>query len=125
MENERKKILIVDDDAGVRLMIQRILSRDGKYAIEEAKDGFVAGEKLKIFKADLIILDIMMPGKDGYATCKDIRKDESLKNVKILGISGESGEIGTIFIEQYGADRFLEKPFNATAFKNIVAGLLI
>ena len=60
-------------------MIRRLLSIERKYEIEEAVDGFEAGEKLRKFKADLIILDIRMPGKDGYATCKDIRKDVNLK----------------------------------------------
>lgn len=121
---EKKKILIVDDDAGIRLMIKRVLRTEERYEFEEAQDGLQAEEKLKSFLADLVILDIMMPNKDGYATCKDIRDDERLKGIKIIGISGNSGEIGKIFIEEYGADFFIEKPFNSKEFKEIVFQML-
>ena len=123
-EKNKSKILIVDDDKGARLMIRRLLTLENKYELEEAEDGLQAEERLKTFKADLMILDIMMKGQDGYVTCKNIRKNESLKYIKIIGISGESQEIGKVFIEEYGADRFMEKPFKAKEFKELIDRLL-
>jgi len=123
-EKNKSKILIVDDDKGTRLMIRRLLTLENKYELEEAEDGLQAEERLKTFKADLMILDIMMKGQDGYVTCKNIRKNESLKYIKIIGISGESQEIGKVFIEEYGADRFMEKPFKAKEFKELIDRLL-
>jgi len=123
-EKNKRKILIVDDDKGTRLMIRRLLTLENKYELEEAEDGLQAEERLKTFKADLMILDIMMKGQDGYVTCKNIRKNESLKYIKIIGISGESQEIGKVFIEEYGADRFMEKPFKAKEFKELIDRLL-
>ena len=123
-EKNKRKILIVDDDKGTRLMIRRLLTLENKYELEEAEDGLQAEERLKTFKADLMILDIMMKGQDGYVTCKNIRKNESLKYIKIIGISGESQEIGKVFIEEYGADRFMEKPFKAKEFKELIDRLV-
>ncbi len=123
-EINKKKILIVDDDDGTRYMIRRILTMERRYVIEEAVNGNDAEEKLRTFKADLVILDVMMPEKDGYKTCKDIRCDLKMKDIKIIGISGCSGEIGKIFIEEFGADRFMEKPFSSREFKEIISKLL-
>ncbi|MBU0468489.1 MAG: response regulator [Candidatus Omnitrophica bacterium] len=123
-ERNKSKILIVDDDKGTRLMIRRLLTLENKYELEEAEDGLQAEDRLKTFKADLVILDIMMKEQDGYVTCKNIRKNESLKDIIIIGISGESQAIGKVFIEEYGADRFMEKPFNAKEFKEIIDRLL-
>jgi len=123
-DKSTKKILIVDDDEGTRYMIRRLLTIERNYIIEEAVNGNDAQEKLKKFKADLIVLDVMMPEKDGYKTCREIRDDLKMNNVKIIGISGCPGEIGKIFIEEYGADRFLEKPFTLIEFKETISKLL-
>jgi len=117
-------IKFFNDDKGVRHMIKRILAIKGKYAIEEAEDGLKAGKKLESFPADLVILDIKMPQKDGYKTCMDIRNSINLKDIKILGISGTSGKSGKILVEKYGANRFLGKPFDSKLFKKIVEQLL-
>jgi DNA-binding response OmpR family regulator len=97
-------------------MIKRILLLDGRYDIEEAENGLEALETLKGFNADLVILDLMMPGKDGYQTCRDMKQD--FKGVKIIGMSGNIEAIGKIFVEEYGADYFFEKPFSSREFKN-------
>ncbi len=122
--NEGKKILIVDDDKGTRHMIRRLLLKDRKYEIEDSENGLEAIEKLKIFKADLIIIDIMMPGQDGYKTCEYIRNNLNMKDVKIIGVSGSTEEIGERFIQVFGADSFLEKPFMPNILKENISFLL-
>jgi len=106
------KILIVDDDRGMVSALQRLLMMDNKYIIEIAYDGFEAGKKFAGFKPDFIILDIRMPGLDGYQVCANIRSDPANKNVKILAISGtnEAHEIKKIM--DLGADDYLQKPFS-------------
>ena len=119
-----KKILIVDDDEGMRQSIRRLLAFDGKYEIEEAVDGLDAEEKLKKFTPNLIIIDVKMPGKDGYATCMYIRDDLGMKDVKIIGISGVSGGIGAAFMAALGADFYFEKPFCSNKFRERILKLL-
>ncbi|MBU0468488.1 MAG: response regulator [Candidatus Omnitrophica bacterium] len=120
----KKRILIVDDEQEVRQAIRRILMVSGKYIIEEAVDGFDAEKILKTYMPDLIILDVKMPGKDGYATCMHIRDDLRMKNVKIVGISGFSGGIGRSFMETLGADFYFEKPFDTNKLRERISKLL-
>ena len=121
---KRKKILIVDDDKEMRQAIRRLLTVAGNYEINEAKDGCDAEEQLKNFSPNLVILDIKMPGKDGYEICSNIRSNINMKNVKIIGLSGISGGIGAAFMEALGADYYFEKPFDNNIFKNKIFKLL-
>ena len=108
----KKKILIVDDDRGIVNSLHRVLLLENKYIIEDAYDGFQAGQKFFAFKPDFIILDICMPGLDGYQVCSNIRQDADNKHIKILAISGmsEASEIKKII--DLGADDYLQKPFS-------------
>ena len=119
-----KKILIVDDDRGIVHSLQRILMIKNEYNIEVAFDGFEAGKKFARLKPDLIILDICMPGLDGYQVCTHIRSDPNNKNVKILAISGigETQEIKKIM--SLGADDYLEKPFSNKALQEKIKNML-
>ena len=107
-----KKILIVDDDRGIVNSLQRILKFENKYLIEVAYDGFEAGKKFSSFKPDFMILDIRMPGVDGYQVCAHIRSDPDNQHVKILAISGVSEAHEIKKIMDLGADDYLQKPFS-------------
>ena len=119
-----KKILIVDDDRGIVHSLQRMLMLENKYNIEVAFDGFEAGKKFAKFKPDFIILDLCMPGLDGYEVCANIRHDPNNKNIKILAISGvnESQEIKKIM--DLGADDYLQKPFSNQALQEKIKKML-
>jgi two-component system response regulator VicR len=108
----QKKVLIVDDDRGIVNSLQRILKLENKYSIEIAYDGFEAGKKFASFGPDLIILDIRMPGLDGYHVCDNIRRDPQNRRVKILAISGASEPQEIQKIMDLGADDYLQKPFS-------------
>ncbi len=120
----KKRILIVDDDAGVVSAIRRVLAREKAFDLETAYDGFEAGGKMANFKPDLIILDLNMPGLNGYELCGRIRRDISNKNIKILAISGTVGQKGIDQILSLGADDYLFKPFDNQALKLKVSKLL-
>jgi two-component system, OmpR family, response regulator VicR len=108
----QKRVLIVDDDRGIVNSLHRVLMLENKYIIEAAYDGFQAGKKFSDFKPDFIILDICMPGLDGYQVCANIRKDADNKHVKILAISGLSEPQEIKKIMDLGADDYLQKPFS-------------
>jgi excisionase family DNA binding protein len=115
-----KKILIVDDDQGIVHSLRRILMMENKYIIEEAFDGFKAGQKFMTFKPDLIILDIHMPGLDGFQVYANIRNDPNNKDTKVLIISGVNDEKEIKRIEGLGADGFLPKPFRNEVLKESI-----
>jgi excisionase family DNA binding protein len=107
----RRKILIVDDDKEMVSAIRRVLLTQSHFDIDVAHDGFMAGQRFAEFKPDLVLLDIKMPGMDGYEVCQRIRKDPSSKQVKIIVISGALDMDGMERMMQLGANDYLTKPF--------------
>lgn len=118
------KILIVDDNRGIVHSLQRTLMMENKYSIEVAYDGFDAGKKFTSFQPDLVILDIYMPGLDGYQVYDSIRNDRDNKKTKIIIISGVSEPAGVQKIMDLGVDGFLQKPFSNEALKGLINRLL-
>jgi two-component system, OmpR family, response regulator VicR len=119
-----KKILIVDDDRGIVHALQRTLIMENKYQIEMAYDGFEAGKKFMTFQPDLVILDIHIPGLNGYQVYDSIRNDLNKKNTKVLIISGVSEPETVQKIMNMRADGFLQKPFSNEAFNEQVKRIL-
>ena len=108
MQMRDTKILIVDDNPEIREIIQILLGGEG-YTVEGAKDGHTALELLSKGNYDLIILDIMMPGMNGYKTCVEIRK---ISNAPILFLSAKTQEGDKTLGFSSGGDDYLAKPFS-------------
>jgi len=104
------KILIVDDDAASRIGLESVL-RD-KYIIKSASSGEQALEMADQFQPDLILLDVVMPGINGYEVCRQIRINESLKNTKIVMLSANTTTADRLEGYEAGADDYLTKPFD-------------
>lgn len=105
---ERSHILIVDDNPEVREIIHVLLKGEG-FEIEEACDGESALDLVRRIDFDLIILDIMMPGKSGYQTCLEIRKSS---NAPILFLSARTKDSDKTLGFSSGGDDYLAKPFS-------------
>lgn len=101
-------ILVVDDDKEIVNAIEIYLSQEG-YNIIKAYDGEEALEKIKENEIHLIILDIMMPNKDGIETLQEIRKD---KTIPVIMLSAKSEDYDKISGLDTGADDYITKPFN-------------
>ncbi len=101
-------ILIVDDDKSVRKTLKQRL-RLQNYNVETAPDGFKAGIKVQALKPDLIILDLMMEGIDGFEVCRTIRGDDSLRDIKIMIMTGFDTLENKNRALQEGADDYLPK----------------
>jgi len=111
-----KKVLIVDDEPNIRRLIRSILKRNyPDLLIDEAEEGFVAGWKAHEFRPDLVILDLNLPGLDGFRVCGFIRSFPQLSRTKILAITGQGEERREQILKQ-GADDFLTKPFEDDVF---------
>ena len=107
MDNFLAHILVVDDDEGIRLLVKKYLD-EKKYLVTTADNAENASKKIKIIKFDLIILDIMMPGKSGLEFLEDHKKDINTPII-LLTAKGEPNE--RIEGLEMGADDYLPKPF--------------
>lgn len=120
---DKYKVLIADDDRKIVQLIRKVLESETDYAVASAYDGFSAGQKFCGLHPDLVILDIKMPGLDGYEVCANIRRDPANKDVKILAVSGSFAEEGKEKILQTGADDCLAKPFEIEELKRKIKTL--
>lgn len=102
-----KRILIVDDEPNVRETVAINLRREG-LDVEFASDGLQAIEKARSSRPDVVVLDIMLPGIDGFQVCRTIREEST---VPILLLSARGEEIDRVVGLELGADDFLVKPF--------------
>ncbi|HIJ78746.1 MAG: response regulator [Desulfobulbaceae bacterium] len=107
---KKKKILFADDEPAIRARLKLILANN--YLVEQAENGQEAVEKLKKFKADIVLLDIDMPIMTGLEACKKIRESPSLKSTKIIMVSGEISLEDRLLGYKVGADDYLTKPFD-------------
>lgn len=103
-----KKILIVDDEKAIVDILNHNLVREG-YATAQAFDGEQAVEMSKTEKPDLILLDVMLPKKDGFSVCKEIRQDS---NVPIIMVTAKEDVVDKIIGLELGADDYITKPFS-------------
>ena len=107
MENNRNHILIVDDDNRIRDLLKDYLS-ENNYIVSTAENANQARERLKYFKFDIIILDVMMPGQNGYELTKEIKEQMKIPIILLTA----KGEIeNRIKGLELGADDYLGKPF--------------
>ncbi len=118
-----KKILIVDDDPAVQKMLNKMLSSSG-YRLEAASDGFEAGTKIMQFKPDLMILDLFMPGMDGFEVCKQIKENSNTSHIKILIFTGFDSKENKERIMRTGADGYLVKPVGKSVLLKNVHNLI-
>ncbi|WP_138203244.1 response regulator [Haloimpatiens lingqiaonensis] len=106
-----EKILVVDDEEHIRELIKFNLEKNG-YKVECAVDGNEALEYVKNNIPKLILLDLMLPGIDGYDVCKKIRGDKNTSNIPIIMITAKGEEIDKILGLELGADDYITKPFS-------------
>jgi len=107
MENNKKHILIVDDDNRIRDLLRDYLS-DNNYIVSTAENALQAKEKLQFLKFDIIILDVMMPGQNGYELTEEVKKTI---NVPILLLTAKGEVENRIKGLELGADDYIGKPF--------------
>ena len=103
-----EKILIADDEQLMRQLVIDFLKPEG-YEIIEAGDGKEALEKYRSEHPDLILLDVMMPGYDGWTVCREIRREST---VPIMMLTAKGEEIDQLFAYDLGVDEYITKPFS-------------
>ncbi len=106
-----KKVLIVDDEPNLTRSMSFILRKEG-YDVEVAVNGEEAIEKAQAVKPKLILLDVMMPKKNGYEVCQDIRDDPELRGMYVIMLTAKGQEVDREKGMEMGADEFITKPFS-------------
>ena len=108
-----KKILIVDDDPAVTKLIAKTVRKEyANFELLEAHDGFRAGAAVANLKPDVVILDLKMPGIDGYEVCRAIKSEPASRHIEVIAITAYPSEDGTKRILNCGARVCLSKPLN-------------
>ena len=111
----RPTMLLVEDNQELRLFLRSIFSAD--YRIAEASDGVEGLEKAELLLPDIIISDVMMPGKDGIAMTRELRANMTTSHIPILLLTAKNTFESKLEGLKYGADDYITKPFSATYLK--------
>lgn len=110
-QRARSVILVADDDPTIRLLVTESLEGTG-FQVEEAEDGDQALAMLRVMKADLIILDVSMPGKTGFEVCRELRQISGYESTPVLMATGHDDVQSITSAFDVGASDFLTKPIN-------------
>jgi two-component system, OmpR family, response regulator len=113
-------LLVVDDDREIRDLLSNLLARRG-YRVTTAREDGEMQQALASGMIDLVILDIMLPGKDGLAICRDLR---SMKNVPIIMLTARGDAIDRVLGLEMGADDYLPKPFDVRELEARIKAVL-
>ncbi|WP_169570245.1 response regulator transcription factor [Sneathiella limimaris] len=116
-------VLVVEDEPNIVLSLQFIMRQSG-YTVRVASDGEQALKAVEEYVPDLVLLDIMLPKRDGFAVCEEIRNNPACKNVKIIMLSAKSREADRDKAMKLGADRFVTKPFSTRELADTAKQLL-
>lgn len=117
-----KKILVVDDEQNIVKLVETRLKANG-YQVISAMQGSVVEEMVANEKPDLIILDLMLPGKDGYSICDDLKNSE-YANIPIIMLTAKVTDVDRELGGVVGADAYITKPFEAQKLLDTVKSFL-
>jgi two-component system, OmpR family, response regulator len=113
-------VLVVDDDAELRALLSEYLGRNG-FRVSVARDGREMRQILEASNPDIVVLDVMLPGEDGLALCRDLRAHS---NLPVMMLTARGDEVDRIVGIEMGADDYLAKPFNPRELLARMKGIL-
>jgi CheY-like chemotaxis protein len=123
MAEKPASILVVDDDPEIVTMLSTRLGKRG-FKITTAEDGKKAIELAKRDKPDLVLLDVMMPGKSGWEVARALKQDPVTQHVKIVMVTAIGEKTNEITAPIYGADAHIDKPFEFEQLERVINDLL-
>jgi type II secretory ATPase GspE/PulE/Tfp pilus assembly ATPase PilB-like protein/CheY-like chemotaxis protein len=116
-------ILLVDDEDQLRRVMRDLLEREG-YAVAEARDGVQALDEVDRHAPDVIVLDLNLPGLDGYTVLSQLRSRQHTREIPVIVLTAKGDEDNEVRVFELGADDFLTKPFRARALSARLEALL-
>ena len=118
-------ILVVDDDPQVAQWISTILTENCPgFRILVAFDGFTAGKMIAVERPDLVILDLFMPGMDGFEVCRQIKTDPKTQTIAVVAITAQPSVESEKAIRKAGAEWYLQKPLDPKGLVDLVGTIL-
>jgi len=117
------KVLLADDSTTELEMMSNALKSAG-FDVTEVENGDAALDAIKKERFDCIILDIIMPGKNGYQICRYIKKDEALKDIPVVIVTSKGQDSDKFWGKKQGADEYIVKPFEMDEMVKVVKDLL-
>lgn len=124
MEAQNKPLILVADDAPeIRSLLTIRLGASG-YKVLEAADGTQALEMVREHYPDLVILDVMMPGKNGWEVAKELRHDARFKNTGIIMLTAIGARINEMTSPLYGVNDWIDKPFDFSDLERRIKAVL-
>jgi DNA-binding response OmpR family regulator len=118
-----KRIIVVDDDREIQEIIAFVLARHG-FDVEVISNGRQLHRLLTLQLPDLIILDVMMPGEDGYHICRNLREDPMTKHIPVMMITAHAEDIYERISSDLGAVQHMTKPFHPLELAQTVRDIL-
>ena len=112
--HEHAQVLLVDDEDQLRRVMKDLLERDG-YEVIEARDGIEALDQVDRHAPDIIVLDLNLPGLDGYGVLSHLRSRRATERIPVVVLTARGDEENEVRVFEFGADDFLSKPFRARA----------
>lgn len=114
----KKTILIADDEPDIRALVKALLNKD--FTVIEAGDGNEAVKVAMRYSPDLILMDIIMPGVDGYTACSVLKKQKVTKPIPVVMATGVGFSLNKRLSKEVGADGYITKPFNLNKLLTII-----
>ncbi|MDP8263207.1 MAG: response regulator transcription factor [Candidatus Ancaeobacter aquaticus] len=118
-----KKVVIIEDDSNLLKVMESRITSEG-YDVAICNEGTDIIEKLKTEQPDIVVMDIMLPGMDGYTLVRTIRGHKQFSGIPVIMISGKVYEDGAVIAEEIGADAFILKPFDLHVLLSKIKELL-
>lgn len=119
----RSTVLIADDDPEILTLLSIRLTKRG-YTVLEAADGLQTLQVARSRHPDLVLLDVMMPGKNGWEVARELRSDPSLADIGIVMLTAIGEKVNEMTSPLYGADDFIDKPFNFDDLEKKIARVI-
>lgn len=120
---QKPTVVIADDDLEILTMVRTLLRRRDVKLVE-ASDGEEAMRLIRENEPDLVVLDVMMPGMSGWEICKTIREEAALSQTGVIMLTGIGERLNEMTSPLYGADAYLDKPFELTDLDEAVTQVL-
>lgn len=117
------KILIADDEPNILISLEFLMKREG-FDVRIARDGIEALDAITGQRPDLVLLDVMMPGKTGFEVCQEVRAQDALKDVRILMLTAKGRDTDIAKGLALGADAYMTKPFSTRELVQKVRAML-
>ena len=106
-----KRVLIADDEANIVASLEFLMEQAG-FEVKVATDGAAALALVAGFRPDLVLLDVMMPVKNGYEVCQQLKSDPDTRSVKVILLSAKGRDVEVVKGLELGADAYVTKPFS-------------